>query len=541
MSEINAAFFVSSAKKLTSITVSPSSTSFSSVDGVLYSADKSELVIYPRGKTDVEFAIPDFVGTVGSAAFAENPFLRKITFENENTGISGGAFANCVSLADISLPQNLKGINQFVFSGCTSLKTITLPDSITGICGDTFANCTALEAITLSKTLDTILLGAFSGCCSLERITLPEENNTFCIYQNALCKKDMSRIVKLPAKSSTESFVIPATVTGIDDEAFMGCTALKRVIIESGASSEMTNNYFTDCTNLEEIHIPSSFEQLNGCFDNCPRLVIYTAENSAADRCAKENGIATKIITETTALPETDAADYNGNRWIEILSTDILTGMCGDSVPMVEGIISEDNKCYGSFDNFTYFRLPTGLTSDEQSLMNAESNWQRIGIGEKTGNFTVIDAYSQYCKTGKNFEFTERLTEQEANWVCRRLCLDGTAVLNGTISSDMGDNAFMQNTLTFTPDADSLVKAGIPIMKPLSLCGNDFGGNGTDTFELILGNANIDFMKYTDSNKQLNCRAAVTVDMLDLQFTAFTGAYRFGRNTAKLVSITFEN
>ncbi len=63
---------------LEEITVSSGNENYISVDGVLYSKDKTELYLYPANKPDEEFLIPDSIEFVGDFAFNDNRNLKRI-------------------------------------------------------------------------------------------------------------------------------------------------------------------------------------------------------------------------------------------------------------------------------------------------------------------------------------------------------------------------------------------------------------------------------------------------------------------------------
>lgn len=86
---------------LESISVAENNQSYSSVDGVLFSKDKSELVCYPVGKNDESYTIPDGVTTIGYPAFS-----------------------NCTSLSSVTIPDSVATIGNYAFEGCTSLATV---------------------------------------------------------------------------------------------------------------------------------------------------------------------------------------------------------------------------------------------------------------------------------------------------------------------------------------------------------------------------------------------------------------------------------
>ena len=61
--------WIASCRRLENITVSPENKTYSSVDGVLFNKDKSELLAYPIGNKRSSYTIPDGVEKIGKKAF----------------------------------------------------------------------------------------------------------------------------------------------------------------------------------------------------------------------------------------------------------------------------------------------------------------------------------------------------------------------------------------------------------------------------------------------------------------------------------------
>ncbi len=108
---------------LTTINVDESDEKYASLDGILFSKDMSELIIYPAGKNNTAYFIPGGV-----------------------TSINSYAFCDCTLLASISMPNTVTSINGYAFYGCTSLASITIPSSVTSIGYRAFDYCPALTS-----------------------------------------------------------------------------------------------------------------------------------------------------------------------------------------------------------------------------------------------------------------------------------------------------------------------------------------------------------------------------------------------------------
>ncbi|MBP3673019.1 MAG: leucine-rich repeat protein [Oscillospiraceae bacterium] len=130
---------------LTQFVVDGESSSFSAVDGVLYTKDQTTLVVCPGGKGDV-------------------------TVSEGVTIIGGRAFQGC-AVASVTLPESLITIGEYAFYDCTSLSEIVLPAGVTSIDGRCFASCTALTTVSFHSA-PTIGRLAFYGCTGLTTLNL---------------------------------------------------------------------------------------------------------------------------------------------------------------------------------------------------------------------------------------------------------------------------------------------------------------------------------------------------------------------------------
>ena len=123
---------------LTAINVTTGNQSYASVNGVLYSKDKTKLIYYPKGKKDKNYKIPDGVMSIDSKAFANNTTLTSVTIPDSVTSIDSYTFSGCTNLTSITIPDSVTEIGWRAFIGCISLKNVTIPKSVTDIDGNAF-------------------------------------------------------------------------------------------------------------------------------------------------------------------------------------------------------------------------------------------------------------------------------------------------------------------------------------------------------------------------------------------------------------------
>ncbi|MBE6677315.1 MAG: hypothetical protein E7597_00770 [Ruminococcaceae bacterium] len=152
---------------LEEIEVSVANGSYSTVEGVLYTKDKSELVRCPQGLSAEEFVVPEGTSLVGNGAFrkcsginavvlpegcelSSNAFfhcdnLRTFSFEGAVSTVPDYCFFGCVLLEEIALPEGVECLGEYAFFGCVGLRKLSLPATVTAISDTAFECCTGIE------------------------------------------------------------------------------------------------------------------------------------------------------------------------------------------------------------------------------------------------------------------------------------------------------------------------------------------------------------------------------------------------------------
>ena len=111
-------------KKLTSIEVDSNNENYSSINGVLFDKNITELVCYPAGKNDASYTLPNTVKSFAYGSFYDCENLTSVIIPNGVTSIGGASFWNCKNLKSIVIPKSVTKIDLFSFNGCESLKDI---------------------------------------------------------------------------------------------------------------------------------------------------------------------------------------------------------------------------------------------------------------------------------------------------------------------------------------------------------------------------------------------------------------------------------
>ena len=145
---------------LTSITVHPDNPVFSSENGVLLNKEKTEIILYPRGRQG-DYVIPDPVVEIGYAIFCHCTGLSSLFISASVTQIDIDAIIDCIALSSISVhPDNPvfssengvlfnKEKTEVIFYPQSRQGDYVIPDSVIKFGDCAFEECTGLTSVTI--------------------------------------------------------------------------------------------------------------------------------------------------------------------------------------------------------------------------------------------------------------------------------------------------------------------------------------------------------------------------------------------------------
>lgn len=289
----------SSPNTLVEFKVDENNTAYSSINGVLFNKDKTELLRYPASKAEKEYTIPDSVKRIHSQAFKNACNLEKINTNQGLTSILTEAFANCSKLQEVTISSTVSNILTYAFRDSKKLTTINVNKD-----NEYYSD---IDGVLFDKNAETL---KFYPQGKTETVyTVP----SFTVIIDTSAFEDNLNIEK----------VYTNNVTNVEDFAFRGCKKLKEVYLEN---VKTINTYvFTSCPALEFVQLSSALTFIGkSSFKYCDKLtnVSYPlCENCFNKVVGKEyltvspnvynDVLNCKPCAETTSYKYADNAEHN--------------------------------------------------------------------------------------------------------------------------------------------------------------------------------------------------------------------------------------
>ena len=161
-------------EKLESFEIDRHNALYSTIDGVLHSKDRKQLIRFPSGYQGVNYIVEDSVEHIADGAFSGTANLETVTFTSNLKSIGVKAFEYCGKLSSLVLPSSVETIGERAFQYCNHLFSIMLPRGIQEIGDYAFCGCTAIQAMSIPKSVKRIGHAAFKDCTSLRKITMQD-------------------------------------------------------------------------------------------------------------------------------------------------------------------------------------------------------------------------------------------------------------------------------------------------------------------------------------------------------------------------------
>ncbi len=312
-----------------SFEVAEGNTSFTALDGAVYSYDMTRLQLYAAGAQATNLNIPEGVTVIAAEAARNNPYIQTVSLPStleemgdfafcsgglqsiaipaSVTKIGRGAIFNCQALKDITVdaqnsvytmkngllcdnaaattlavtagegsitvPDGITAIGDYTFYG-HAYTSVNLPASVKSIGWAAFYNCLWLKSVAM-EGVEYIGNMAFQNCSSLENFTFPDTLRT--LEEQAFAFAGMSEVT-IPEGVTTVlnlaffnmpnllKVTIPTSVTEWGEAVFGNNGTLVTAVIPEGVKL-IPNTMFNWCWSLTDVKLPSTLERLGAyCF-----------------------------------------------------------------------------------------------------------------------------------------------------------------------------------------------------------------------------------------------------------------------------------
>lgn len=406
-----------SARKLTAINVTSGNANFKSENGVVFTADGKELVVYPCGKgSDIlgydpyEYVVPTTVEKIRPSAFARVEGFTSVKMSAPLKEIGADAFNSCRYLQTVTVPLTVTDIADGAFSGSIALTDInvetgnTVYASANGVLYN--ANKTELIAYPAGKqgayitepTTKKIRKRAFYYAAGLTKLTLTPsveeiDNDAFQSTGNLkeLVFQPISNLKKIGTwvfvNSGLEKLELPASLQELGSAAFYGCAKLKTVTVDNGSQLQSIGNAsFQGCTNLESFRfLGTSVLQTieTNAFTGDTKLPTFEIPSSvtaikkgAFNGCSGMSSVTFVAPAQITTIGE--GAFQN-------------TGLL--SIDLPETVTTLEQSAFNSCQKITTINIPAATTNIDPKAFQFCGSLTAIHVDKNNTQYSSVDGF----------------------------------------------------------------------------------------------------------------------------------------------------
>ena len=395
---------------LKSIEVSDNNENYTSVDGVLFNKDASELITYPAGKPNDTYEIPISVKSICYSAFLLCTSLTDVIIANGVTSIGHEAFSYCTSLTSVTIPDSVTSIGHYAFSDCESLKDIyytgTQDEWNNITIGDGNIN---LTNATIHYNFETEPSNKQTGSCG-DNVTysLDTETGVLTISGTGKMKDYSGEDSPFYQNSNIKSVIIENGVTSIGNLAFSSCNSLIEVSLPSSIIS-LGVSAFSGCENLMSISIPANVADIQSiAFAGCKKLTSIEVDSNNGNYSSINGVLFDKNITELVCYP---AGKNDASYTVPNTVKSFAYGSFYDcenltSVIIPNGVTSIGGASFWNCKNLKSIVIPKSVTKIDLFSFNGceslkdiyytgtQDEWNNITIGD--GNINLTSATIHY-------------------------------------------------------------------------------------------------------------------------------------------------
>lgn len=311
-------------------------------DGVLYSADGTELIAYPTAKEDRVFEIPELVEKIHSGAFRGCNNLKKLIIPKKIT-IEDGLTFNDASFdlfyCEGSVPDYEEPTGRSVFesTNVTVYLSKKYPNT-ENFCGNSTGKKVLNENCKIGDSCGENMLWELDYDGTLS-VTGTGEMDSYGIsggpwkdYKDEITNVTIGDGVESIGNNAFEGCVnlqnvnISESVGQIGRGAFNNCTSLANVNF-NGLSDLGCSNAFKDCGKLESVNVPECFENNAFCGKNVSKILDHgsctepeSSSSMESSQSSSESSGSMESSQSSSKLSSSSISEVNlGSKRIELI------------------------------------------------------------------------------------------------------------------------------------------------------------------------------------------------------------------------------
>lgn len=361
---------------------------FTSVDGVLYNKNISELIYAPRNINEI--TLPNSVKKILDNGF-KGCRASKIILNDGLEEIGNNAFENTSKLKTIKIPNSVLTLGEELFS-LSNVYSIEIGTGINNLPYHFVNNCDNLNNIIIPGNVKKISMLAFYESQGLYNVTLEEgvEEIEYGGFANCGCT----------------NVSLPTSLRKIGSEAFTRNLFLENITIPEGVE-ELGDGVFYACGYLKTLSLPSTLKKIGvSVVAYCNYLNTISLPNSCQDFEIVNNVLYSKDKTRLLAFPG-DHASF--------------------SYVVPEGVTTIDREAFSGVRRLNELSLPSSL-----KFIGSYCFRETTQLNEISYNGTVID-WAKVTKSEVYYQINDNGTYDEIDvyWndlsnVKSVICIDKT-------------------------------------------------------------------------------------------------------------------
>ncbi len=343
--------------QLASFVMEEGSKTYAAVDGVLYNADKTELLFCPKAKAGAVI-IPASVKKIDAQAFYSCQSVTSIEF---TTG------SKCEEIGDKA------------FYWCLGLTTLVIPDSVQKIGAEAFVNCQNLESLTLPASITVFDKDMIRYCKKLTNLVITGGTN-YKVVDGVLFTADGKTLIYYLSYLTNTSYTVPEGVETIGEQAFNSNLSLTSVSLPS-TLKEIGKYAFSGCKNISSVTFAPSDK---------PLVIGYSAFGRNAFTSFTVPARTVSIEAYAFSSVPLNTLTFEAGSKLNYIGDGAFSGAKFTTVDLPSSVREMGEDVFARCNNLVSVTIPEGVMKIGESLFESCASLESVTLPStltELGNF----------------------------------------------------------------------------------------------------------------------------------------------------------